>query len=267
MGSASNMQNNNITIRKLWNDFETTSKQYRDKIPARQFDYSTNISLKYEYLYLETPKVACSTIKSCLQKMELGDINFHREDFEAIHKREFSPLLKASQIGNLDNLISKSEIFKFCFVRNPYTRILSAYLDKIVKCKPAKANILKAMGHDSSNLNTSVNFKEFITTIYSQNIAEMDPHWRIQYFQTCQKSIPFDYIGRLETFNKDFNQILSILNNANPCLYFTSEQRHSTNSNKLLSKYYTPSLQAMIREKFSADFNYFNYSHTLPTSL
>lgn len=261
------MQNQNKTIRKLWDDFESISQPYRGEIPAKQFDYSTNISLKYKYLYVETPKVACSTIKSCLQKMELEDENFYREDFEAIHKREFSPLLKASQAGNLNNLINNSNVFKFCFVRNPYTRLLSAYLDKIVKCKPAKANILKAMGYNSSDLNIPISFDEYITTIYSQSIAEMDPHWRIQYFQTCQESIPFDYIGRLESFNKDFIQILSTLLNTNPSLYFTTEQRHSTNSKNLLSNYYTPPLKAMIAEKYSVDFTYFNYPQTLPDSL
>ena len=86
----------------LWKNFVTTTDKYCKYVNPDNFNYSINISLKYSYIYVETPKVACSSIKSTLQKMELGDPQFSREDFEDLHKRDFSPLLRPQQIGNID---------------------------------------------------------------------------------------------------------------------------------------------------------------------
>ena len=102
----------------------------RLRTSRRVTDYLFNISVKKGYLYVETPKVACSTIKRSLQLLEVGPEIVPPP--RKIHERSCSPLLTPSQVGSLFLECAYSDnFFRFCFVRNPYTRILSCYLDKV----------------------------------------------------------------------------------------------------------------------------------------
>ena len=70
----------------LWGAFAKKLEPYiLGNTSAKDLNYGVHISLKHKYIFVETPKVACSTIKMTLHRMELEDPEFVREDFEAIH--------------------------------------------------------------------------------------------------------------------------------------------------------------------------------------
>lgn len=233
-------------------------EKYTKNVKYNHFEYAINISLKNKYIYAETPKVACSTIKATLQRIELEYPNLVKEDPDDIHERRYSPLLSPSQTCGLDRLINDPEYFVFCFVRNPYTRLLSAYIEKIQNNKAAKSEILSAMGEDPNDLAKPVTFEEFADVICRLDPIEMNPHWRIQYYQTFQDVIDYDFIGRLERFSDDAAYVLSRLCQ-NYKRYFRAEIRHSTNSNTLLPKYYTDDIKEKVYSKYIEDFEYFGY--------
>lgn len=243
---------------QLWTDFEKEAKKYSIYNQIDNFDYSINISLKYNYLFTETPKVACSTIKTILQKMELGNPDFFRNNFEDIHDRNFSPLLKPSQLGSLDYFFEGNKLFKFCFSRNPYTRLLSSYIDKIKPSKSEKKYVLKSLGKDPNQLDQDISFEEFVNVINKQKIISMNSHWRIQYYQTFQDSIAYDFIGKIENFSEDLKVVL---NRINPDYkrFMSNERRHATHANSLLTAYYTPTLINLVQQIYEKDFIYFGY--------
>lgn len=246
----------------LWANFEDQAKKYSIHTQISTFNYSINISLQHNYLYTETPKGACSTIKTTLQKMELNDPTLYRDEFEDIHDRNFSPLLAPSQIGNLEPFFEGSRLFKFCFSRNPFTRLLSAYMDKIVTNKPEKKPILQALGKDVSNLDQDVSFEEFVNIVCNQDIINMNPHWRTQYYQTFQENIDYDFVGKVENLDNDLSTVLSIITpHYQP--FLSNERRHATGSKDLLNNYYTPQLIKQVQEKFEKDFDYFDYNYEL----
>jgi sulfotransferase famil protein len=119
--------------KSLESAFITDVNGLHHNLPYECLNYGANISLMHKYIYIETAKCGCSTIKLTLQRLELGDVNYKRDDFEEIHVREYSPLLTPRQVGSFRNLLNRPDYIKFCFVRNPYTRLLSAYLDKFVR--------------------------------------------------------------------------------------------------------------------------------------
>jgi hypothetical protein len=252
-------------VSNLWADFERNTGKFCRFVPIANFDYSVNISLKYNYLYAETPKAGCSTIKSVLQKMELDDPEFYRQDFVDIHNRNFSPLLKPSQVGNFDNFIISHNPFKFCFSRNPYSRLLSAYLDKIDMNEPQKRNVLLHLGKDVSQLNQNISFEEFIKVVSEQPIPSMDPHWRIQYYQTYQDVVEYDFIGKIESFTEDFNFVLSKIS-VDYDKFLSNERRHTKDADGLLLDFYTSELANIVQEKFAIDFDYFGYPLDLATN-
>ena len=247
----------------LWEKYCTSAEKYCRYVGPDNFNYSVNISLKYKYMYVETPKVACSTIKTILQRMELEDPGFQRDDFEDLHNRDFSPLLRPQQVGNLDVLFERKDIFKFCFVRNPYTRLLSCYLDKIKGCKQQKVQVLRQLGSGQDDLDKEITFAEFVGAVIDQPVSCMDPHWRHQYYQTFQENIHYDFIGRFEKIDHDLIIALDKISNSYN-KYFGKECRHSQQTSRQLTSYYNEQLRKQVLSKFEIDFRHFNYDENLP---
>lgn len=246
-------------MKTIWKKFEEDSKQFNTNTSIGTFEYSLNISLKYNYLYTETPKVACSSIKTILQKLELNNHTLHHVGFDDIHDREYSPLLRPSQVRPLNDFLKGDRLYKFCFSRNPYTRTLSCYIDKIKNNKPEKRIILKELGMDIDKLDTEISFSEFIDVITEQRVIDMNPHWRTQYYQTYQDRISYDFIGKLENLEEDLKKVLNRIT-PDYSKFLSKETRHATNATDLISQYYTDSLVRKVQSKFAVDFDYFKYS-------
>jgi hypothetical protein len=226
------------------------------------FVYSCNISLKYRYIYLETPKVACSTIKLTLQRAELENPNFLPSDFEDIHRRDFSPLLKPTQIGSFREALASGEFFCFCFVRNPFTRLLSCYLDKIARPTPMRKSVLEQLGRSDEPGNPNVSFEEFVAAVRAQPAMAMDPHWALQTLLLLHGKMRYDFVGRFETFDDDMAEILQRL--AIPHQYYFRERRNETRAETLTAKFYDDRSIAAVREIYAADFAAFGYDREPP---
>ena len=225
--------------------------------------YSIHISLRFKYIYAETPKAGCSSIKLFLMKNENPDGLFPSIDdlteaeFDHFHLREFSPLLNVKQVYPFHALVRSGKFFRFCFVRNPYERLLSAYLDKISADRTLAASIKKKIGL-AADVKANVSFEEFVEGVCRQTVAEMNSHWRVQYFQTYQDVIDYDYIGRVEEMGAGIAHI-SKVTSLDPRL-FVRFNPHSQKSAEKLSRYLTPRLRQKIADKYALDFDYFGYA-------
>jgi Sulfotransferase family len=246
-------------LMSLWTDFQADIDGLHPHLPVSAVVYGTNISLRYNYIFVETPKCACTPIKMALQRLELRNPAFERENFEDIHNRENSPLLNPKQVGSFRHLVSSPRMFKFCFVRHPFTRLLSCYLDKIQGNRPQKAAILRQLGLSETRLSTPVTFEQFVRAVVEQPVSVMDPHWRIQYFQTMQAGIKYDFIGRCERFS-DGVRVLEerIAPEFGACLPL--EIRNATSAKTEVANYLTSELKDAVYRKFELDFEHFGYS-------
>lgn len=243
----------------LWSDYvRRLEKLTEGNTSTQDLSYGVNVSLKHKYIFVETAKVACSTIKLTLQRLELEDPNFERKDFEDLHIREYSPLIKLQQLANFESYFKRDDFYIFCFVRNPYTRLLSCYLDKIYKPTHFKKAVLKGMGLDENDINHPVSFEEFIEVIEQQTPIEMNNHWRPQAHLICLNTIEYNKIGRLENFSDDFSLIGKQLS-PDFSKFYAPEVRHQTDANSLLKKYYNDDLYARVYEIYKVDFLSFSY--------
>ncbi len=244
----------------LWDDFYNNLSKYARNLDLNDLNYASNISLKYRYLYIEVAKAGCSSIKLTLQRLELEDPDFFRENFEHLHNRAYSPLLRLQNVPKFEHILDSEEFLKFTFVRNPYTRVLSAYIDKIKnKSKYEREIVLGLLGKDLKNSDYDISFYEFVDAICEQPIVEMNPHWRPQYYSICKDHISYDFIGRFESFDEDFfNLGQKISPKFND--YFKSEKRHSTGASSKIAEYYSDDIAEKVYRLYKKDFISFGYS-------
>ncbi len=94
--------------------------------------------------------------------------------------------------------------FKFCIVRNPWDRLVSAYtyLSEGGSNKVETAWI-------NENISRFSNFREFVKQSLPKEEVLREQHFRPQYtFVTNRKGeVEMDFIGRLESLERDFDEI------------------------------------------------------------
>jgi dermatan 4-sulfotransferase 1 len=167
--------------------------------------------------------------------------------------------LDPRQVPSFPDLLADEAFFKFCFVRNPFTRLLSCYLDKIQRNRPQKAAILRQLGLPDHRLDAPVSFEQFVKAVVEQPAALMDVHWRAQYYQTLQAGIKYDFIGRFERFAEDMRiaggRIAEDFGS-----YFGGEVYNGTDAGAAAEHYLTMDLKKDIRRKYEIDFEYFGYA-------
>lgn len=241
-----------------WTAFKQDIKGYTHTVPAAELNYSLHLSLLYRYVFVENPKVGCSTIKLILQRIELNDPGYGFDDPLDVHVRKYSPLLRPVQLGKISELLQEKELFKFCFVRNPYSRLLSVYLDKINDNHVFKGVIAEQLGRGPDKAENEISFGEFVSVVSRQSVAEMNHHWRTQYYQTYQDEMKYDVIGRFESFEEDLRTVLSRITPEYE-QFLTTNRPHKTDADKLITQYYTDEIEESVYTTFKTDFEHFEY--------
>lgn len=240
---------------------ETWHKANKPHMGLGQLEYFTNFLPDRSALYIETPKVACSTVKATLHAIATGEKS--TDTFAGIHQRRRSPLPSFQEVENIEDELARTDQFRFCFVRNPYTRTLSAYRDKIqggdTKMRRAIYKALKLPeGHQDV-----IPFEQFLEVVEAQRPKQMNPHYRVQYYQTMQGLIPYDFVGRFETFAADFASVLDKISadtGGNTADMIQTIRPHSTASDDTAIAALSAREKALIQKIYALDFEHFGYS-------
>lgn len=216
-------------------------------ISMENVDGSIRYSPAGGYCYIHNAKAACSTIKYALWKKEFseGRIGFlpttrqlHGEGFWSTR---YSPDLAANPV------------FTFSIVRNPFSRVLSCYLDKICMKGAIRSRFCATYQiADSEN----ISFERFLSAILTSSPLRDDQHWRPQVQNLLIGAIPIDFVGFLEHFHEDFNIIAGRIGlPPDP----ETKNPHATNASGALAEFLTPLAVDLIREKYAEDFERFGY--------
>lgn len=231
---------------------------------VEQTNYLVNISTKHKFVYIETPKVACSTIKKALQLIEVeGDISMIPED---VHDRDHSPLPNPTSPDiDLGYVLTSPDYFRFSFVRNPFSRILATYLNKIVQSEIERARLLPLIGYPKHS--EAIPFEQFLVAIRRQPDFQKDIHWAPQTYLLAPDRVSYDYIGRFETFGSDW---LRVLHRIAPQTYKSyvglRMDPHKTDASSKVLKYFGPIERELTLDIYRDDFRKFGYSELLEFS-
>lgn len=228
--------------------------------PMHDLYSHTYISLKNKYLFHSVGKAANSTVKYFLYAEEARGT---RLKYENVHDRRVSPLISPFQLSNsqLNDIISDEKYFKFTFVRNPFSRLLSCYLDRILpkKSTPYK-EVVRYIGKE---VGYNVPFPEFVEAVCSQSNYEQNNHWRLQYADAMCDVIKYSYIGKQETFTECMSEVWE---NIYPGLKvpdfgMKNLSPSKTGSTEKVNSYWTKNLVKLVSERFEKDFVFFEYDN------
>ena len=190
-----------------------------------------SLFLDKKCVFFHIPKTAGISISNSL----FGDIKWgHRNvDFYKSHYGE--------KVFN--------SLYKFCFVRNPYDRLFSAY------------TFLKEGGINNQDLEFSnsylqefASFDEFVLKGLEKEEIMNWVHFKPQYTFVCDENdnIVMDFVGKMENLNADFNTICKHLN--------IESELQKLNMSAAKKNEFSEEIKTMIRLKYQKDFNLF-YPH------
>jgi hypothetical protein len=151
------------------------------------------------FLFFEMPKTG-STFHASVLKEKLGN------QIEIIGHRQLYSHYKRQIPG-----VNKDNLWKFCFVRNPLKRFISAYRWLMVP-----RNISEIDLRERKAIKKYRHFNDFCRNLeeFTQNPDNSPIHFYPQYLWITddKKNLFFDYIGKFETMDDSWKNITRQLN-------------------------------------------------------
>lgn len=146
--------------------------------------------------------------------------------------------------------------YVFTFVRNPYARVLSYYLDKIVNFDSKNYELPKEMEF-MVKTNTTISFKDFVKVISLIDDDTIDYHLKSMSYLIGGVEAKEINVGKVEEFDKDWSEVVEVLGLGKLKCLNKNRTKYS------LQKYYDKETQRLVYERYNKDFKTFEYSKEL----
>ncbi|XP_063969513.1 carbohydrate sulfotransferase 11-like [Lytechinus pictus] len=196
---------------------------------------------KFKILYCAIPKAGCTNWKQMILNISgYGDILEDMKESSGAYSvhdlmnHAYKPISKLDPDRARETLKTYKS---FMFVRNPYSRLLSAYQDKILQDEHSKwrDEMLEWIISNDPKVAADVflgkrnfTFEEFLTFYLSP--IDNNPHWK-EYYRLCFPClVNYDFIGKLETMREDSKYILETLFQVNSSLSLSKSKRVTDSS-------------------------------------
>ena len=236
-------------------------------------------------LYAACSKNACSRIKVNLANY----LAWPNTYLGSPHDRTATGLVGVFSLSDPDKvetLLNDGRAFRFAFARNPFSRIVSAYLNRVanlglesydhsgyvVKAREDRRRKILAWktGRDPGTVNTGddIGFEDFIRFVCQQDAFDMDRHWYFQGRTMHVDFIEYDFIGRVENFDSDFARVMQEIPQK-PNFKWCRDRLNATGGKAKRSSYrdfFSPELEKIFVERFAEDFETFGYPDRVCTS-
>lgn len=211
------------------------------------------VSEKHHLVYCPIPKVACSSLKLWWAELLKGESeSFITAKGNGVPFIEHDRLNQCFQLRQHSRRLGRRPLtedgwFRFAFVRNPWSRLVSAFLNKFLspqdvaqpvfqavhrrwKSDPwltARQVVLQALlpfstsRHSRTTISPLISgtkawrdeltFRHFIDFLTTQDLedGEIDAHWRPQY--RFLGGVAFQFIGRFECLDESLRSISNML--------------------------------------------------------
>lgn len=149
------------------------------------------------------------------------------------------------------------------FIRNPYSRVLSAFLNKF------KPNSRISKEHGAFD-HTADGFKKFVYYLRDGGRSG-NSHWDLQKKLMLLPPDQYDRVIRFENFQEEMLGFLESRGLAPRAgsleALYPSDQNKKTDATKKMERFYTREVADLVADLFAADFDTLGYDRTFPGTL
>lgn len=235
-----------------------------DPQTEKKLGYLSFVGESHKFIYVATPKAACCTIKNIIYELEKKEIPSQIPGVRNIHLRTGTGIksLMSYSESLIETMLRDDTYTRFAVVRNPYSRVTSAWANKIHQKAPAyrdlQRKISTALGIDPE---TPPSFKAFIQWLTStQSPQDCDLHWRPVSNILMHDLIEYHYIVHTEKLEIELKPVLTRIG-----VEESSEillKRHTANESLPLNWeiLYDEETAQFVYDFFSEDFIRYGYS-------
>lgn len=188
------------------------------RFALRRLEYGSYVSLRHRYMYVETPKAACTSIKRMLVDLEgiawnPDALPYHRETRRdmLIHQRRYVGIPSLLDIAPSirEEILSGVEgWFVFAVVRNPFSRLVSVFENKIRLGEPRYRTLEARYGDRGMFSDPKTAFAAFIEEVLcGRDKRDRDPHFTSQTRLLLPRLIPYTHVFRLEKVDEMFRAL------------------------------------------------------------
>ncbi len=245
-------------------------------------------NLRQKFIYAPIPKAGCSTIKSLIYQLCKAESDkklpvflpheYSRKWFHVFMDLNFT--LSTLPDESAEKVLSDPTMFRFAFVRNPLSRLASAFLNKFVRDRfdqeqweHTEPTLRRIYGPKARALSHTISFAQLVEDVCRTEDLKLDPHWRPMHtFLNPDRGFR---IGRVETMAEDWPEIASrtklpadlTRENQTETAALPEGAYWAMDANELRSlpalpktaQLYNPELEAAVRERYRRDCEVFGY--------
>ena len=225
-------------------------------------DYFVHVFGKFKTIYVEVPKAASTTVLATFAEAINGRTF---GDAIPVHKRKLTGLTGPREIGldKFHTMVEARDFSSFTFVRNPYRRLVSCWVDKVAVTSVGRKGLvvrqLLALP-EASGLKLDpaqpIPFPVFVDLACASARARLNGHWNLMSDIVPRILLPIDFIGKVEALQTDLPMALEMAGIANTAKIQSMNIKRSEKHGELL----TQELADKIYRGYEEDFDRFGYS-------
>jgi len=224
---------------------------------------------KHGFIFAYVPKVACTNWKSLLRYMA-----GHEDwlDNKLAHDKERGGLRYLDLETADAALLNNPTIKKYAMVRDPYSRILSAYLNKVENHLPVKPDgehfdkVVRDIDAFRRNNLDNEKYPEISLEVFLLWLRDSgswfihDEHWAPQVTLLHQPGVKFDIMGRFESLTADSSRILKAMGCDKSFPSQKDVKFAPTDAKDKVDRYFTPACYRLVNQIYAQDFKYLSYN-------
>lgn len=245
-------------------DLGPVTRKYVASMGWWSVNFHTHISLVNKYVYVEVPKAGCGTMKATLGALEGARMNpMHAQRFRdtphngmrsGAHVRPYQ-----LPVDMLEEVFTSPNYQRFTVVRDPASRALSGYLEKIRQDLPQAGPIADVLEQRTGvrPAGADISLEDFLSVIGEMDSRDQDAHWRRQTDHIGYGIIDYTDIIHLEDLDRSWPRIAELT--STPDLSESFYCKFSTGAATKKDEYFTPETRAKVREIYARDYELLSY--------
>lgn len=215
------------------------------------------------WVFVQASKCGCTFVKKVLHEIEHGPTRW--DDEMDVHTDHHLDSGLQMHPGEVVDLLRSERTWRFAFVRNPFARALSAWLDKFAD--PSRTPSLTSVATSawirhhrrSGDPSAPVGFSEFLDYVAGQPPSEMDRHWRPVYDALAFDRIHYHFVGRVERLGDDLTAVLERIGAREHLELARGAPSNVTNAAQAIERHYDGACIDRVRRIYRRDFEAFDY--------